>query len=116
MVTTLLLLFARFCLFFAIFSQHAVHFSEINQNHLKRIEGLRFQGLVNLLSLRLRRNQLSELMDGAFFGLAKIETLLVVSKYSSKDYMFDICMLESLIKCIIIGILILLIYACVICS
>lgn len=48
---------------------------ELNQNRLKKIEGLRFQGLGNLVSLRLRRNQLSELMDGAFWGLSRIETL-----------------------------------------
>jgi len=48
---------------------------ELNQNRLRRIEGLRFQGLESLLSLRLRRNGLTELMDGAFWGLRKIQNL-----------------------------------------
>lgn len=57
------------------FSWCDLYCRELNQNRLKKIEGLRFQGLGNLVSLRLRRNQLSELMDGAFWGLSRIETL-----------------------------------------
>jgi len=49
--------------------------SELSGNRLRRIEGLRFQGLSSLTTLRLRRNALVELMDGAFWGLSAIETL-----------------------------------------
>jgi len=41
------------------------------------MEGLVFQGLESLLSLKLKRNAISQLMDGTFWGLAKILSLSV---------------------------------------
>lgn len=49
--------------------------SELERNKLRRLEGLVFQGLESLLSLKLKRNTISELMDGTFWGLGKILSL-----------------------------------------
>jgi len=51
---------------------------DLNGNRLRRIKGLTFQGLSNVLSLRLRRNLLTELMDGAFYGLTNIQNMYVI--------------------------------------
>jgi len=51
--------------------------SDLNGNRLQRIQGLAFQGLSNVVSLRLQRNLLTELMDGAFYGLTSIENMYV---------------------------------------
>jgi len=51
--------------------------SDLNSNRLQRIQGLTFEGLLNVVSLRLRRNSLSELMDGAFYGLTSIQNMYV---------------------------------------
>lgn len=39
------------------------------------MESLTFQGLESLKSLKMQRNGISRLMDGAFFGLNSIEEL-----------------------------------------
>lgn len=39
------------------------------------IEGLTFQGLDSLEVLKLQRNNLSKLTDGAFWGLSKMHVL-----------------------------------------
>ena len=49
--------------------------SDLAGNRLERIQGLSFQGLSNVVSLRLQRNLLTELKDGAFYGLNSIQTL-----------------------------------------
>jgi hypothetical protein len=42
---------------------------------LTKIEGLTFDGLASLTTLRLRRNEITQLFDGAFFGLTTIQQL-----------------------------------------
>jgi len=49
--------------------------SELERNKLRVLEGLIFQGLESLLSLKLKRNAISQLMDGTFWGLGNILTL-----------------------------------------
>jgi len=49
--------------------------SELERNKLRVLEGLVFQGLESLLSLKLKRNAMSDLMDGTFWGLGKILSL-----------------------------------------
>lgn len=49
--------------------------SDLSRNRLRRIEGLTFQGLLGLRSLRMQRNGITRLMDGAFFGLSNMEVL-----------------------------------------
>lgn len=39
------------------------------------MESLTFQGLESLKSLKMQRNGINRLMDGAFFGLGNIEEL-----------------------------------------
>lgn len=41
------------------------------------MEGLTFQGLSSLEVLKLQRNSISKLTDGAFWDLAKMKTLYV---------------------------------------
>ena len=50
-------------------------FRDLNRNRLAKIEGLMFDGLTSLTSLRLRRNEITQLFDGAFFGLTSIQEL-----------------------------------------
>ena len=50
-------------------------FSELERNRIRVIDGLVFQGLDNLLSLKLKRNVITDLTDGAFWGLSKIQNL-----------------------------------------
>ena len=52
--------------------------SDVSSNRLQRVKGLTFQGLSSIVSLRLRRNSLTELMDGAFYGLTSIENMYVM--------------------------------------
>jgi len=49
--------------------------SELERNKLRVLEGLVFQGLQSLLTLKLKRNTISHLMDGTFWGLGKILSL-----------------------------------------
>jgi len=49
--------------------------SELERNKLRLLEGLVFQGLESLLSLKLKRNAISSMMDGTFWGLSKILSL-----------------------------------------
>lgn len=48
---------------------------EINRNHLVNIEALSFKSLEQLLVLKLKRNRIRQLTDGAFFGLKEIQSL-----------------------------------------
>ena len=48
---------------------------ELNRNRIRQIEGLTFQGLSSLEVLKLQRNNISKLTDGAFWDLAKMKIL-----------------------------------------
>lgn len=48
---------------------------DLNRNKLRSIDGLTFQDLVNLNTLRLKRNNITQLKDGAFFGLKELRKL-----------------------------------------
>jgi len=50
-------------------------FRDLNRNRIRLIEGLTFQGLDSLEVLRLQRNNISKLTDGAFWGLARMHAL-----------------------------------------
>ncbi|XP_015280668.1 PREDICTED: leucine-rich repeats and immunoglobulin-like domains protein 2 [Gekko japonicus] len=52
-----------------------VQLLELKRNRIKVIESLTFQGLDSLKSLKLHRNGISRLMDGALFGLDNMEEL-----------------------------------------
>lgn len=52
--------------------------SELNRNRIRQVEGLTFQGLSSLEVLKLQRNSISKLTDGAFWDLAKMKVLYVV--------------------------------------
>uniref|UniRef100_A0AAX7UFK4 Ig-like domain-containing protein n=1 Tax=Astatotilapia calliptera TaxID=8154 RepID=A0AAX7UFK4_ASTCA len=48
---------------------------ELNRNRIRQVEGLTFQGLSSLEVLKLQRNSIGKLTDGAFFDLAKMKVL-----------------------------------------
>ncbi|KAA0720851.1 Leucine-rich repeats and immunoglobulin-like domains protein 3 [Triplophysa tibetana] len=48
---------------------------ELSRNRVRRVEGLTFQGLHSLLSLKIQKNGITRLMDGAFWGLSNMEVL-----------------------------------------
>jgi hypothetical protein len=48
---------------------------ELNRNRIRSVEGLSFHGLEKLRVLKLRRNVITQLMDGAFWGLGNIQQL-----------------------------------------
>ena len=50
-------------------------FRELKRNRIKVIDSLTFQGLDSLKSLKMQRNGINRLMDGAFFGLDNMEEL-----------------------------------------
>uniref|UniRef100_A0A6Q2XUC9 Ig-like domain-containing protein n=1 Tax=Esox lucius TaxID=8010 RepID=A0A6Q2XUC9_ESOLU len=52
---------------------------ELNRNRVRRVEGLTFHGLHALRSLKMQRNGISRLMDGAFWGLSNMEVLLTTN-------------------------------------
>lgn len=54
-----------------------LYIRELKRNRIKIVESLTFQGLESLKSLKMQRNGISRLMDGAFFGLNSIEELWV---------------------------------------
>lgn len=58
-------------------SVHSVLCRELNRNRIRQVEGLTFQGLSSLEVLKLQRNSISKLTDGAFWDLAKMKTLYV---------------------------------------
>lgn len=47
----------------------------MSRNRIKKIDGLTFQGLPSLKSLKIQKNALVWLMDGAFWGLSNMEIL-----------------------------------------
>lgn len=49
--------------------------SDLARNRLQTIEGLTFKGLESLVTLKLRRNSISVLSDGAFWGLQSIQNM-----------------------------------------
>lgn len=54
---------------------HLLLYRELERNRIRLIDGLVFHGLDNLISLKLKRNVITELMDGAFWGLSRIQIL-----------------------------------------
>lgn len=48
---------------------------EMKRNRIKIVESLTFKGMDSLKSLKMQRNGITKLMDGAFFGLNNIEEL-----------------------------------------
>lgn len=54
-----------------------LYIRELKRNRIKIVESLTFQGLESLKSLKMQRNGINRLMDGAFFGLGNIEELWV---------------------------------------
>lgn len=72
----MLLTFTQWCLLqgVLIFECH-LYERELKRNRIKIVESLTFQGLESLKSLKMQRNGISRLMDGAFFGLGNIEEL-----------------------------------------
>lgn len=60
---------------------HSVLCRELNRNRIRQVEGLTFQSLSNLEVLKLQRNSISKLTDGAFWGLASMKTLYVKNIY-----------------------------------
>lgn len=63
------------CSLWVILLQFNVQFRELERNRLRVIEGLVFNGLDNLVTLKLKRNAIAELMDGAFWRLSRIQLL-----------------------------------------
>lgn len=47
----------------------------MKRNKIKIVESLTFKGMDSLKSLKMQRNGITKLMDGAFFGLNNIEEL-----------------------------------------
>ena len=69
------------------------------KNLLHTIDGLTFQGLDSLQLLRLKRNDITELMDGAFYGLTQLSSLqLDHNNISSvkKGWTYGLQMLQQL--------------------
>lgn len=58
-----------------VFKLPHLQFLELKRNRIKIVEGLTFQGLDSLRSLKMQRNGISKLKDGAFFGLNNMEEL-----------------------------------------
>lgn len=50
---------------------------DLSRNRLRRIKSLTFNGLQTLRSLNMQRNGIVRLLDGAFWGLSKVEILWV---------------------------------------
>lgn len=48
---------------------------EMKRNKIKIVDSLTFKGMDSLRSLKMQRNSITKLMDGAFFGLNNIEEL-----------------------------------------
>ena len=48
---------------------------ELERNRLHTVSGLVFVGLHSIVSLKLKRNSITDLMDGALYGLNKIQIL-----------------------------------------
>lgn len=47
----------------------------MSRNHLDVIDGLTFKSLEQLTVLKLKKNRIKHLMDGAFYGLKNIAVL-----------------------------------------
>lgn len=49
----------------------------MKRNKIKIVDSLTFKGMDSLKSLKMQRNGITKLMDGAFFGLNNMEELWV---------------------------------------
>lgn len=50
----------------------------MSNNKISEIEGITFKGLGKLQHLNLRRNLLTEMLDGAFYELQNLKKLYVI--------------------------------------
>uniref|UniRef100_A0A3Q4ATV5 Ig-like domain-containing protein n=1 Tax=Mola mola TaxID=94237 RepID=A0A3Q4ATV5_MOLML len=71
---------------------------ELSRNRVRRVEGLTFHGLHALRSLKMQRNGLSRLMDGAFWGLSNMEVQLDYNNLTevSKGWLYGLLTLQQL--------------------
>uniref|UniRef100_A0A4W3JIL3 Leucine-rich repeats and immunoglobulin-like domains 3 n=1 Tax=Callorhinchus milii TaxID=7868 RepID=A0A4W3JIL3_CALMI len=72
---------------------------ELNRNKIKKVDGLTFQGLGTLKSLKMQRNGINKLMDGAFWGLSNIEILQLDFNNLTevtKGWLYGLLMLQQL--------------------
>uniref|UniRef100_A0A3B4XH79 Leucine-rich repeats and immunoglobulin-like domains 3 n=1 Tax=Seriola lalandi dorsalis TaxID=1841481 RepID=A0A3B4XH79_SERLL len=71
---------------------------ELSRNRVRRVEGLTFHGLHALRSLKIQRNGLNRLMDGAFWGLSNMEVQLDYNNLTevSKGWLYGLLTLQQL--------------------
>ncbi|KAF4010410.1 hypothetical protein G4228_001790 [Cervus hanglu yarkandensis] len=72
---------------------------ELNRNKIKNVDGLTFQGLGALKSLKMQRNGVTRLMDGAFWGLSSMEILQLDHNNLTeitKGWLYGLLMLQEL--------------------
>lgn len=62
---------------------------EMKRNKIKIVDSLTFKGMDSLRSLKMQRNGITKLMDGAFFGLNNIEELWGDTLYSPFNTLKD---------------------------
>lgn len=55
-------------MYLCVCSNTYLPYRELNRNQLKEINGLAFQDLKNLTHLKMRRNHIRVIKDGAFYG------------------------------------------------
>uniref|UniRef100_A0AAY4DI14 Ig-like domain-containing protein n=1 Tax=Denticeps clupeoides TaxID=299321 RepID=A0AAY4DI14_9TELE len=58
-----------------VFVLSNLHYLELKRNRIRVVDSLTFKGLDSLKSLKMQRNGITKLMDGAFFGLNNMEEL-----------------------------------------
>lgn len=68
----------------------------MKRNKIKIVDSLTFKGMDSLKSLKMQRNGITKLMDGAFFGLNSMEELWV--QYNSLSFEVA-CSSVSINKC-----------------
>lgn len=70
----------------------------MKRNKIKVVDSLTFKGMDSLKSLKMQRNGITKLMDGAFFGLNSIEELWVQCyRHSFKMTLFSSAIVEQYI-------------------
>uniref|UniRef100_H0WNU9 Leucine rich repeats and immunoglobulin like domains 2 n=1 Tax=Otolemur garnettii TaxID=30611 RepID=H0WNU9_OTOGA len=80
-----------------IFKLPHLQFLELKRNRIKIVEGLTFQGLDSLRSLKMQRNGISKLKDGAFFGLNNMEELGLLERSLSGTFQCEMARVVALI-------------------
>uniref|UniRef100_A0A3Q4HVF9 Leucine-rich repeats and immunoglobulin-like domains 3 n=1 Tax=Neolamprologus brichardi TaxID=32507 RepID=A0A3Q4HVF9_NEOBR len=71
---------------------------ELSRNRVRRVDGLTFQHLPSLRSLKMQRNSLNRLMDGCFWGLSNMEVQLDYNNLTevSKGWLYGLLSLQQL--------------------